>query len=97
MSKLKDIVNRKTSNQANAVAVLKENLLPSISTLNIIQLSQPDKAEKFTDQAVELITQDDFLDELETSIGLPKDNETEDEFVTRAKSRMKQLLSKKLK
>ncbi|MDG0795657.1 hypothetical protein [Pectobacterium punjabense] len=97
MSKLKDIVNRNDPSQANAVTVLKENLLPSISTLNIIQLSQPDKAEKFTEQAVKLITQDDFLDELETSIGLPRESETEDEFVSRAKSRMKALLTKKLK
>ncbi|WP_323659416.1 hypothetical protein [Pectobacterium versatile] len=97
MSKLKDIINRKVPSQANAVTILKKDLLPSISKLGITQLSQPDKVKKFTEQAVDLITQDDFLDELEISIGLPKDNETEDEFVSRAKSRMKALLTKKLK
>ncbi|MGB4497268.1 MAG: hypothetical protein WBI40_01095 [Methylococcaceae bacterium] len=55
-----------------------------------------DKTLKFAEKVSELAHSDDFLNEFSDDIGLPKDNESEDDFVERAKSTMKTLLMKKL-
>ncbi|SHM48085.1 hypothetical protein SAMN05216593_101120 [Pseudomonas asturiensis] len=55
------------------------------------------KAQKFSDGAASLVTSDDFLNELESELGLPGQGETEDEFVARAKASMFDMLKAKLK
>ena len=55
------------------------------------------KAQKFSDGAASLVTSDEFLNELESELGLPEQGETEDEFVTRAKASMLGMLKAKLK
>lgn len=52
---------------------------------------------KFSEQAEKIVTQDSFLDELDSKIGPTRQNETEDEFVARAKKEMRELLRLKLK
>lgn len=54
------------------------------------------KASDLADSAAKLVADKDFLDELESEIGMPKKSETEDEFVVRAKRAMLKLLDKKL-
>lgn len=54
------------------------------------------KASDLADSTAKLVSDKDFLDELEGKIGLPKKSETEDEFVARAKRSMLQLLKNKL-
>lgn len=55
------------------------------------------KASKFAEGAADLVTDKEFLGELEGEIGLPKPEETEDEFVARAKEAMFKILQSKLK
>lgn len=55
------------------------------------------KASQFADGAANLITDNEFLGELESEIGLPQKSETEDEFVARAKNAMFEMLKSKLK
>jgi len=55
------------------------------------------KAKQFSDDAASLVTSDDFLNELESELGLPQKGETEDEFVARAKASMFEMLKAKLK
>lgn len=52
---------------------------------------------KFSEQAEKLVTQDSFIDELDSKIGAFRENESEDEFVVRAKKEMRALLKAKLK
>lgn len=52
---------------------------------------------KCSDDAANLVTSDDFLNELESELGLPQKGETEDEFVARAKASMFEMLKAKLK
>ncbi|NWB99600.1 hypothetical protein HX882_27325 [Pseudomonas gingeri] len=54
------------------------------------------KASQFADGAANLITDKEFLGELESEIGVPEQDETEDEFVARAKKAMFELLKSKL-
>lgn len=53
-------------------------------------------AEKFSNDVSELVHSDEFLDEFSEKVGVPKKNESEDEFVNRAKETMRALLKKKL-
>jgi len=55
------------------------------------------KAAQFADGAASLITNKEFLGELESEIGLPQKSETEEEFVARAKNTMFEMLKSKLK
>jgi hypothetical protein len=55
------------------------------------------KASEFADGAANLITDNEFLGELESELGLPQKTETEDEFVARAKKVMFEMLKSKLK
>ncbi|MGJ3439979.1 hypothetical protein AAZU54_08275 [Pseudomonas sp. Je.1.5.c] len=55
------------------------------------------KATEFAEGAAKLVTDREFLGELEGEIGLPKSGETEDEFVSRAKKAMFNMLQAKLK
>jgi len=52
---------------------------------------------KFSEQAEKIVTQDSFIDELDTKIGASRENESEDEFIARAKKEMRALLKAKLK
>lgn len=57
---------------------------------------QGDKAAEFADQVSELATSDAVMDQLSDQLGMPRENETEDEFVARAKATMAQILSDRL-
>jgi hypothetical protein len=54
------------------------------------------KASQFAEGAANLITDKEFLGELQSEIGLPEKAETEDEFVARAKEAMFEMLKSKL-
>lgn len=54
------------------------------------------KAQEFSGKVSDLISSDDFISDLSDRIGTPLASETEDEFVARAKSQMRSLLSEKL-
>lgn len=106
MVKLKDILLRQNSpgvkllsstNMKNVTGTIATTLRTSLMASSIIPNLSTDEKTKFSNQAVELVTQDEFLDELEAKIGDPKVNESEDEFVSRAKDKMRELLKSKLK
>ncbi len=72
-----------------------------ISIKNEISLSKSStisnsKKEKFSNEVNHLVNSDEFLDNLSDEIGTPKQSESEDEFVFRAKETMKSLLRKRL-
>jgi len=71
-------------------------LMPAITTLSSFSSSSLSKKEKFCTEVSQFVHSDDFLDEFSKDIGKPKDNESEDEFVERAKKTMKSLFMKKL-
>lgn len=54
------------------------------------------KEEQFSEELSQLVHSDNFLDELSDKIGQPTEAETEDEFVDRAKTTMRQMLKNKL-
>lgn len=100
MVKLKDLVNKRSENTSlvtlttSAVAKRISSGIVTIATSNSWTASD---TSKFSSQAAELVTNEKFLDELESKIGDPKENESEDEFVARSKEQMRKLLKSKLK
>lgn len=106
MVKLKDILRRgdqsgpkllTSQNLKNATTAIATRLQTSLMTTAIVPSMSTDETTKFSIQAAEIVTQDEFLDELESKIGDPKENESEDAFVFRAKEQMRTLLKSKLK
>lgn len=75
--------------------ISKEIKTNSAASLSISALSSSD-TEKFSSQMAELANSDTVLTELSNSLGVPKEHESEDEFVERAKSIFKNILSKKM-
>lgn len=55
------------------------------------------KAEQFSDLVAQEVTGDAFTSKLSDELGLPHANETEDEFVVRAKAIFSRLASSRLK
>lgn len=55
------------------------------------------KASEFASEVRALVSNEEFVAQLSEDIGEPKEFETEDEFVNRAKQMMKNLLKAKLK
>ena len=66
-----------------------------LSVLSIINLSDSEK-DKFSKKVANLASSEEVLIELSETIGTPNKEETEDEFVNRAKSTMASILRKKL-
>jgi len=101
MAKLKDIVkgsqdsNSPGENAGTSIAntITTMMSLKSVAFLGIAR----DKQAEFAAQAASLVTDDEFLDELQDKIGKPLANESEDEFVANAKIKMRELLKSKLK
>ncbi|OBU35960.1 hypothetical protein CTM76_00680 [Photobacterium phosphoreum] len=60
-----------------------------------LSISSNDK-EKFSSEVVQVANSDEVLTELSESIGEPTENESEDEFVERAKSTFAKILKNKL-
>jgi hypothetical protein len=94
----KEFFDKKQS-KSEQTTKLANSLMTTITTFTtfspFLNLSLS-KKEKFCTEVSELVHSDDFLDEFSKVIDKPKDNESEDEFVDRAKRSMKSLLMKKL-
>ncbi|AUQ25432.1 hypothetical protein [Dickeya zeae] len=108
MVKLKDIVRKghlatktllssatQTSSSSSNIEVVIGSKL-SVLPLDLIGIDNIQRS-KFAKQASEIVSDDNFLDELQEKIGSPYENESEDAFVSRAKERMRELLQAKLK
>lgn len=99
MKSLADIVHdsRKdiASEESSLATITRSNMM--VTSMSILgEILGTSKASQFANEAADLITSRNFLDELEANIGKPKTGESEEEFVARAKSTMLTLLSSKL-
>lgn len=109
MVNLKDIVHKAitgaqkqlsdhTSSQSAPSTALAAEISRKISFVDAKNLGiARDKQSEFAEQATAIVTDDKFLDELQDSVGKPLKDESEEEFVRRAKQKMRELLNSKLK
>jgi hypothetical protein len=100
VNSFKEYLKKKRSQDRYAIsAPSSESMALSISGVlkasSFAKLSDK-SAEKFSQRVSELATSEDVLDELSDDIGRPRDLETEDEFVDRAKSTFKKILNNRL-
>lgn len=100
MASLKDFLKKTESNENGSALVPSSRKLQSL-ILNEVNGGSPIKvsigeAEDFSRRVSELSTSDDVINDLSDRLGAPKDNETEDEFVSRAKAVLTEILKRKL-
>lgn len=97
------------SDEAQKLVEAKQAAISSISALayqhnltsgwsSMLSSSSRDlaKANKFAEQATEIVSDEAFLDELSDRIGKPLVEESEDEFVERSSSIMRKILYRRL-
>lgn len=97
MSDFKDFVKSRTSQKminSSSAQSLTTQISGTLATTDI-SISSNDR-EKFSSEVVHVANSDEVLTELSESIGDPKENESEDEFVERAKSTLAKILKNKL-
>ncbi|ENM3915630.1 hypothetical protein DLR66_18155 [Vibrio paracholerae] len=66
------------------------------SALSIGLVSAESKADKFAEEVTKLASSDEVISKLSNDVGVPFPNESEDEFVSRAKKSFKKILMTKL-
>lgn len=95
---MKSLVEIMNSSKESTSLATTTKVRMGLATANVLgSVLGATKAKQFSDDAASLVTSDDFLNELESELGLPQKGETEDEFVARAKASMFEMLKSKLK
>lgn len=82
-----------TGGELGQVAI---RIADGISPILEISGLKKSEQEKFEQSAVDLVTSSDFIDGLSEKVGVPLEGETKEEFVSRAKSELRTLLTQKL-
>lgn len=99
MSNFKDFLKTKTSRGQKVISSSSsQELTTQISgalAVTAISMSSNNR-ERFSSEVVQVANSDEILTELSESIGNPKETESEDEFVKRAKSNLAKILKRKL-
>jgi hypothetical protein len=72
------------------------DLQNDITTILLPFTQGKDSAKSAAEEAVKLVKDESLITEISNEVGTPKENETEDEFVTRCLKIADKLLSKKL-
>lgn len=94
-----DLINSSKSTQIEATTDKAYDLINTNLTGTLIsgQLSlKSNEIDEFSRKLAKTATSDEVLDELSSKVGIPADNESEDEFVKRASDILYKLLSKKM-
>jgi hypothetical protein len=83
---------------SSAIKSISSTALASNSINGLLSNSNKKEiaAKKFSNNVSELVHSDEFLEEFSEKVGTPKESESEDEFVNRAKDIMRTLLKTKL-
>ncbi|EIN9354758.1 hypothetical protein ACWOUW_004384 [Vibrio vulnificus] len=97
MSSFKDFVKSSHDQKVISSSSSKELTIQISGALvgTPASISSSDR-EKFASEVVQIAKSEEVLTELSESIGDPKETESEDEFVERAKSKLAKILKRKL-
>ena len=100
MTTLKDYLEESKVARATSLVLPSSKTLANVIAKELIasplvQISN-NEASEFSNQVSELATSAEVINELSDEIGAPKNHETEDEFVERAKSTLTKILKRKL-
>lgn len=101
MSTLKEFIQSQ-SQKGKDVALLKWPL--EIALLKLIEkdillsgaLTNHSEEAKFSHQVAEIVSDERFISELSVEVDKPKFDESEDEFINRAKDSLRELLQRKI-
>lgn len=97
MSNFKDFVTSTRKNElSNASSLALTARIGNILAVSVPSIFSAADREKFSEEVVKAANSDEVLTELSQEIGEPKETETEDEFVERAKTTFAKILKRKL-
>lgn len=96
MNNFKDFIKSSHKNEIRKLSSSQEIATAISSSLTASTLITAFDSKKFGDEVVKIARSDEVLTELSESIGDPKETESEDEFVERAKSTLSKILKQKL-
>ena len=80
----------------NNTRELQESLRKAELGITISASALGSKASEFATEVTRIVSSNDFMGLLSNEVGEPRPGETEDEFVERAKARMRSLLKMRL-
>ena len=89
-SENKSLLGSKSFNQIDLMRGISSNLI-----LSKVLVGQSEE-DKFSSEVAEIVAGNEFISELSDKIGKPKINESENEFVDRAKNLLRELLKSKV-
>jgi hypothetical protein len=95
---LKDYIHGNDTGRAvpisSSLSTVNTAIQVSAATENIVALAAipSDKRENFGQIAADIVTSEEFIDELSKKVGEPRERETEDQFVARAKGELVKIL-----
>jgi hypothetical protein len=93
MASFKDFFKANSSNSDLLLSSKSQEQEIAVKLGGALSVSQ---TKEFSSELSKVVRDDDFISDLSEKLGKPKDNETEDEFVERAKNTMRSLLNQKL-
>jgi hypothetical protein len=95
MKTLEQFIKDKKIELQNATRKSLAVVVNSTSNAALVALPKQEK-KNISDELSKIVTKDEFISELSNNIGMPRKNETEEEFVLRAKGALRTMLRKKL-
>lgn len=96
MNNLKDFIKTKETTSIPSEITIQTAIIGGLSmTSSPSSLTVADK-EKFSKEVSQLAKSDGVITELSEALGIPKDSESEDDFVKRGKSILSGILKRKL-
>lgn len=96
MNNLKDFIKTKKTTNVPSTTTIQAAIIGGLSsTFHPSPLTTKDK-EKFSKEVSQLAKSDEVITELSEALGMPKDSESEDEFVKRGKAILTNILKRKL-
>lgn len=78
------------------LATVAANISSSVSPVLAVSGLKQSEQQKFEVSAVALVTSSEFIDGLSDKVGVPLEGETKEQFVHRAKSELRSLLTQRL-
>ncbi|EJL7002121.1 hypothetical protein ACI1G1_000311 [Vibrio cholerae] len=97
MKNLKEFLSA-TEDSSNSKEVALKNVSTGVASAVLLSgvVSTKSKAEKFAQEVTKLAGSEDVMSELSEEVGAPLSNESEEEFVARAKKSFKKILMTKM-
>lgn len=96
MNNLKDFIKTKEITNIPSTTTIQIAIMGGLSSAFNQSSLQTKEKEKFSEAVSQIAKSDEVITELSEALGMPKDSESEDEFVKRGKAILTNILKRRL-